>query len=486
MFKPSSIRMAMLRSNIIHAPFSAVKTASSDLKLSVSRKSFMSLLDEIKAIDSKDLPKEIVDEIGEAFDIALDPTNKTDLPFFYSKFASCPGWVKFYSLLHREKLHNAFELYQSNPVMNAVIDRYEDLLLSRKDTAGFLRLYKKAYKVKPVKRETLINFIKICIETKDDISLGKFFENYILYTGPEELVKTEALQIDERLMETIIDFFADIRQVKPYSKCVGYYIKKLKENPSNIHKIEKISTKSKLIKFGIYVEKLGPLCVIENGMFHKFRILEISKIGSKQLKQFTELLSIELQSQEITVDRMFLMIDQMNGLGVRPSKYAFTTALNPDIQMGRILKFIIDKTEDKPDTDIVNRYYSIMEKYNNKAYTHMKDHLPKKFTRNQVASRIPSNFKYKTWSFEIIIQVLSKLSNVATVEKDGNTRLSNVADISARIFTIMIKEHNMKPSKSCFQDLYQIFSSSNELKAQIPMIKAIEGHFYPVVLHDKY
>ncbi|TID23251.1 hypothetical protein CANINC_003183 [Pichia inconspicua] len=488
MFRPSSMRKAMLQGNIINSPFSAVKTASFNLKKSVSRKSFITLLNEVIAIDSSDIPNEVVNEISEAFDIALDPRNKSDLPFFYSKISVCPTWTKFYSLLHRGKLHSAFELYESNTLMNNIIERHEEQLLFKKDTPGFLRLFKKACKVKEVSREILVKFIQTCIAIKDDDSLANFFENYILYTGPEELVKHEALHIDDKLMESIIDFFAEVKQVKPYSKCVGYYIKRLARNPKNVYKIEKISTKSKLTKFYIYAEKLGPLTVIENGMLNRFRILENSKIGFKQLEPFIQQLSTELQKQDITIDQLFSLIDQMNGLNTRPSKFAYTKALNPDIQMGRVLKFIINKTENKPDAEIVKTYNDIMEKYNNSAYTHMKDHIPKKLTKNQTASNIPPNFKYNAFSFEIVLRALrnmTEIENTGSLE-ETNKKLNHIAELSAQIFTTMIKKHNLKPSASCFQDLYEIFDSTDELKKQLPMIKAIESHYYPVVSGIRY
>lgn len=469
--------MAMLQSGIPFSAYTGVKAASTRMRTACSKKSFDKLIKEIKTLNSTSVPGVIMKDISDAFDTALESVNADDRLYFLNKLARCSSWTKYYSMIHRNKFHEAFSIYNPNPMMDYITIRHSRNLLERKDTAEFLKFYKEAYKLKCIHRETLVQFIKTCMGTKDNVSLAKFFEIYILYTGSEESIKEEALHIDNALMESMIDFFGEMKQVKSYSKCVSYYITRLKRIPRSTSKVDELRLKSKLMKFNMYVDRLGPVAVLKNDMFHNFRLLESKKIRFQQLEHFIDQLSDDLKDKNITLGEIMTLIDYMHGLKTQRCRTAFTKALNPDIQMERIYKFIIDKSVGKPNPKLVEHYNLLQEMSKNREKTHMRDHIPKKLTKNQILSHTSTTCTYKAMSLQIILRVLNNLQKEA-LNADNEDKLVYIAGIAADIFRSMVQEHSIQPHQSCFEDLYEIFNSTDALRLQIPSIKSIEFHFY--------
>lgn len=349
-----------------------------------------------------------------------------------------------------------------------------DELLAHNEIDLFLSLYEwtisSLYPVR-IPPLQLQKFTEKCIHIQSKHSqnlLAKFFEKFILYTGPTENIKEEAFYMEDQLVESMIDLFRRTGNIKEYSKSVAYYMNRLKTQRGNVRKMNKWRFQSRMAKFDMYVEKLGPYAVLKNGMFSNFKLAYNKKVRlDDHLLGFTESLTEYLAQSEVSITQCILMIEMMHGLHIRQYKEAYSKALSPDIQMARVYRCVIKNTAD-PDPLIIQNYNNIIEMSNDKKHTHMKDGIPQRKTANQqMKESINFDEPFQALPLQIILRVLYNL----TKSRSADTK--HFVTVGVMLFQAMVIERKLRPSQGCFEELLCLAMAHPPTAEQAPSIMTI-------------
>lgn len=474
----------------------------------IQRQSFKSLVQLLESNNeiSNNLPNDVVKNINLLFNKILNNPQNIDSNYYIKqlKLSSNP-WIKLYYLIHQKDYFESIILikkYWNQSHDKPIIIPYQtigilfDNLLENNNLSLFFDLYEWLITIHyPILEigenrdqyfeKYLIKFIKKCIQSSESNSndlLAKFFEKYILYTGPTDFIKNEVLNISDDLLESIINSFQTNGNIKEYSKSVAYYIKRLKKEKKTLL-LNQWRFKSRITKFDMYINKLGPYKVLENGMFYTFKLTYNSKIKIDQhLLNFTNSLTnylIELENPKLSLFQFIVMIEFMHGLHIQKFKESYDKSLNPDIQMARIYRSVIKKTAN-PDPIIVKNYTDIIEMVNDKKFTHMKDGLPRYRTLNQRFNNENNNnlnIKFESLPLELMLRVIFNLTQSVKYKNDSK----NLLNIAAILFQTMLIERKVHPTQACFIELIRIVLTCSKSSDQIPTIMQIHHKMYPIM-----
>lgn len=310
--------------------------------------------------------------------------------------------------------------------------------------------------------------------------LAKFFEKFILYTGESQIIKKPVINMDNQLCESLIKVFENDQNIKMYAKCVAYYVSKLRQhkNSSNIRKIEELRFESKITKLNMYIDKLGVERILLNGMFYKFRIVYNKKIKLSHLNHFIEKLVEHLKDKNcLTIEKLVLYIELMHGLHIQQFKETYSKNLNPDIQMARIYRSCIMKSEN-PDTMIIDEYTKLIA---NSAKSHMKECIPGKLTLKQrfATNDKQDQIKFHHLSLSIILNVLNRIQ-----EQNKTDKLNLlIPEMGIMIFTLMMDKRGVRPSPACFDNIIELVtnSSNKDYKQILDTLVSARQRMYPKV-----
>ena len=272
-------------------------------------------------------------------------------------------------------------------------------------------------------------YIKSCIDQRNDAMLGKLFEKYILYTGPDELIKKPIIELNNGQLFNMIKFFKLMNNVKMYSKCVAYYTTRISKDKNKLMEIHENSFRDKI---DIYINKLGPYEIIKNGMFTKFQIYKLQLNNDDTL---INALSIYFNENKIILNlkickELYLM---MHGINTKPYKEEYSKTLNPDIQMARIYRSTIKKTE-IPDPLIIEKYNEII---NNSG---KKTHLRQKLDHNQ--QKHSSHVPFHCYPFTLILKLLLKVEFTP--------------EVPVKLLQFIVMECGIKPDKPSLSLMGQV------------------------------
>lgn len=463
-----------------------------------TKKSFQNFVHLLK--DQQDipasLPSDLIKEINTALQSSLQSTSDIDRDYYLQQISSSSNpWIRLYALIYENELAIAIDnikiMWDDQPLQPPQVIPIEtlevllDKLLGTYNLAQFLSFYEwlraENYPLE-VPTKFLKTFVELCCKHTSEYTndlLAKFFEKYILYTGPESTIKEEAFHIDDELLEEMIGSFQKMGNVKEYSKSVAYYMNRLKNESHQIKKFNSWRLKSRIAKFDMYLDKLGPYKVLENGMFFTFKIGYNKNIKiDEHLLPFVDALTKYLSKSEteITLGECLLLIEFMHGFHTQPYKEKFSKSLNPDIQMARIYRSVIRKTAN-PDPQIVQNYSAIIEMANDGKYKHMKDGLPKHRTLNQRFDKSEEEDAdakpFQSLPLEIMLRVLYNLT-----ENKGPVEISNIIKVSTMLFQAMIMERKVRPSHGCFETLIKLLVKDPGTADQVSKIMAINHQLY--------
>lgn len=421
-------------------------------------------------------------EIISALQNSLISSANRDQAYFLKQLSCSPNpWLRLHYQIHRkewldaiENIKQSWETKPSQVFPQETLSLLVDQLLSHDELDHFLSFYEwiaSSYYPGEVSAEQFRTFVEKCIAfgTKHSQNLlAKFFEKFILYTGPDENIKQEAFHMDDQLTESMIDLFRQTGNIKEYSKSVAYYMTRMKTQKGNIRRLNDWRFKSRVEKFDMYVEKLGPYAVLENGMFSKFKFAYNKRIKlDDHMLFFANSLSKYLSELDVSVSQCILIIELMHGLHIRKYKEAYSKALNPDIQMARVYRSVIKKSAD-PDPLIIQNYNQIIEMANEKKYTHMKDGIPERRTANQrLSEAVNFQLPFQSIPLQIMLRVLYNLTKLPTTEA------KQLVTTGIMLFQAMVIERKVRPSQGCFEELLRLAMTHPLTAAQTPSIMEI-------------
>ena len=430
---------------------------------------------------SSSLPQNLIQDINSAFRNSLTSSADGDQQYFLKQLSSSPNpWVRLYFLIYEKQWSASIrDIKQSwdnaaQVVPQETLTLLTDELLVHNELDRFLSFYEwtinSLYPAR-ISSLQLQKFTEKCIHIQTNHSqnlLAKFFEKFILYTGPTENIKEEALDMDNQLLESMIDLFRHTGNIKEYSKSVAYYMNRMKAQKGNIRKMNDWRFRSRIVKFDMYVNKLGPYAVLANGMFSNFKLAYNKKIKLEDhMLLFTDSLAEYLAHSEVSISRCILMIELMHGLHVRQYKEAYSKALNPDIQMARVYRSVIKNSAD-PDPLIIQNYNHIIEMASEKKYTHMKDGVPQRRTANQqMKESINLNEPFQALPLQIILRVLYNLTKLPSADT------KHLVTVGVMLFQAMFMERKLRPSKGCFEELLCLAMAHPPTAKQAPSIMTI-------------
>lgn len=434
----------------------------------------------------------------------------SDREYFMNELnSSTLPWIRLYPMIHLRKYSDSVAMIKNlwnisgksdsdfnfidipSSTLGCLFDKMidESLLVKYFDFFEWLENYycptRKALYEKNFYSHYIRRFIQKCIDlpsTSNNHILAKFFEKYILYTGPDQKIKNEVIYIESPLLESMIATFQKNGNIAEYSKAVAYYIKRLTKE-KKFTDMNEWRFKSRIAKFDMYINKLGPYVVMENGMFYNFR-LPFNKCVrlENHMLNFTNSLTKYLSNtdiSEITLEQFLLMIEFMHGLHIQPYKEQYSKYLNPDIQMARIYRSIIKKTAE-PDPIILHNYNEIIRMEKNKDFKHMKEGIPRHKTLNQRIlgdkgnHEISQSKSFQSLPLEIILRVIYNISQMEKYEKD----IKKLAMTGVMLFQLMVIERNVCPKQDCFAELIKIVQLHPSTREQTPFIMSIHGRYH--------
>lgn len=417
--------------------------------------SFKTLLQEMEAQKAAYVPEPVVSKINDALHTLLESASAADRRYYLTQLKNCSNWMHLYSLIYDERWIDSLQFVRSHgaDIPNGVLVLLLESVLAKPDRFRlklFLAVYDTIEPKEAVGTPVLDRFLRLCIESHSTNVLAKFFEKYILYTGANEAVKSEVLLISNERLEQMIGEFRAQQNVKAYSKTVAYYMERMKRQRGQLGKYNELRFQSRLDKFNMYLDKLGPYKVLENGMFDQFKFTHNTRIKlDSHLLHFTDELTKEYTANRtLTTEEALLLVELMHGLHVQPHAERFSRKLNPDIQMARVYRNVIRKTTD-PDPITLQNYNRIIAMASERKYTHLKDGLPTRRTLNQrLDPTATAQTRFYSLPLEIVLRVLY---NLAQQDSDFPTTQRYITT-AVLLFQTMIEKHGLSPSRRCFHE----------------------------------
>lgn len=506
MFSKTFTRYAS--SNINHhgslnvvSDFSIIKSSSKALLAQQrssspnKRQSFDTLINQLHRNYNLKLPDSLVEEVQRAFENLLKTSNSSDYQYYIQQLDqfdtisdSNIGWIYIQSIISQKKWPEILakikgSFISSQRVVPAVIlTSFTKALLDENKLQLFFSFFEWTHYINyptNIPSTIISEWVQKCIESKDpliiDDILAKFFEKYILYTGPEEQIKKPVYEMNNDQIESLIQSFEITKNITQYSKSVAFYMDKLKSSRGNMHKYNDWRFKSRMFKFNAYTEKLGAYAVLENGMFDRFKLAYNKKIRiDKHMQSFIESLTLYMLESGISLAKCILLVELMHGIHIQRYKETFSKSLNPDIQMARIYRSVIKKTLD-PDPLIIQNYNKIAEMNMDKKYTHMKDGIPQRRTVNQrFKNTSQDQLEFQSLPLHIMLRVLR---NVVEKSPSSEYAKDNIT-ISVIFFQAMIMKRNVRPCEGCFTELLHLALSHPETATQTPAIVTIHNRYH--------
>jgi hypothetical protein len=374
-----------------------------------------------------------------------DDANK-NAPLVVSKEAQ---WLRVYPLVQQQNWHELSELLDEciQMVPSQTLSYVAAELVKVEDRQTFLKLLDICNSFYKIPTQYIQEYINLCIKESDDQCLGKLFEKFILYTGPDERILEPVIDLDSATIERMISLFYKTHNVKEYTKLVAFYMKRIANTNKKL--CHKWRMRSKFEKLNMYTDKLGPYKVLENGMFAKFRFSYSASINmDKDLGYFINSFVDWAHSEKrmLTLEELKIYLDFMHDLRTRKYKEGYSHSLNPDVQMARIYRSIIRRTEN-PDPMYIQKYNAIIEQANDGHFKHLKDGIPKHATTYQrMTAPRPGNVYFHPLYLNILLRILGKLTTSDT----------NYSVIAVLLFQHAVVECRMTPNTTTFVELLAI------------------------------
>lgn len=480
MFKQSLSCLALFKPQITSNTLPSLQHACEILRLNSNtdyKLSFDNLISEIQCQSKNEIiPTQINKLVVETLNETLSKSTINQRAYYYSKLAKCSNWLILYSFINQSEWSQAYNYIKYSKDFNIPVDlieSYQKLLLVNNELELFLNLLSIQYETTPA--SYIFEFIEKSMDQKKTVLVSKFFEKFIFYTGPGESIKREIIKLNNEQVEKFITFFQENKVINEYSKAITYYMQRLKSGDTrDLLKYNQLRAESRINKFNMYIDKLGPYKVLENGMFNQFKFNDNRKIKvHKQMVYLIDSLTKYFTPNIPTFDQALLIIDFMNGYRISSFKGKFTKGLSPDIQMARIYKCGIERTVD-PDPLIIQRYNEIIEKGKDQSSTHLKDGLPKRETFNQRMQKDTDGLPYSKLSLQIVLRVLC---NLATQQEHNIEDQKKIVMVSVAIFQEMVQKHKVIPVETCFIDLVRIVNTDSSTVHHIPSIVTIYKNY---------
>ncbi|ODV84264.1 hypothetical protein CANARDRAFT_177131 [[Candida] arabinofermentans NRRL YB-2248] len=386
--------------------------------------------------------------------------------------------VHYYTICRR--YDDAFRIILESKLS---IDRFPaDLLcyhlLIREKTDQVYEILKHLYEIdrKQILSQQIINkWLHLAIHQKKIQLVEKFFFGYI-YCPRVPVTELSG----ERLLKICL-LAREKLHFNLMAKVVRFQIERMKAQQKPAETVQKFRRKMSLLKFDGLLEKLGPVRVIDSGIFHRFGLSERENIT---VADFSTLINgLASQFPNLSYKEGLILIEQMHGFHVTEEKYRYSRDLHPDHQLFRMIRSAKLKGEHSLlasiDMDTFFDQYPLAKS---------KQGVPKRQSTKYKARRPVTTKPFNVLPLNIILKVIQETTNdlnisihlISYMVKRRRCQLDH--DTLLYLFKIMMSNLSidLKPDQRVYEFLIDHHMKSDDLGSLISIIESYVEKGYTI------